>query len=367
MKRKRIIIGVLALVGLALLLLFGGIVRRLQTLQSDQLAAARWGDDAVQISCYVSSYAGLYADGIVSLEEAISNSLQNDFSAAETDSTWYDAYSCDGGNVSALGAKTGKKTLQMTLVSETYFQMHPYTLLSGNRLSEADTSTNRVVLDEAAAWNLFGGIDVAGMTVTFENRICEVAGVIRLPDDFASAQATENDLPGIYMLYSDYLAGLNADGGEQEPAITCYEVVLPELVENYGYSLMEEIFESVSASWNGEEGITDNSDSTQTTVRSDYRLVQNTDRFSLVQVWDYLFHHTDYITRTEAIAYPASENAALILLHRIAMLTIGAFLGLVLLLAAVTAAIVTDRKTIAAKFLHLKAWAATKAMIKAMK
>lgn len=320
MKQKWFSPAGIGILGLLLLISCTAGIRWYKTCQPDQLAAERWGEDAVQVSCYLSGQIPLQTDGIAAIREGITQKLENDL--GEADGTWYDAYSCDAGTVSVIGQQTSKKYADLTLVSENYFRIHPYPLQSGNWLSQADCAARRVVLEKTAAWNLFGSTDIVGQHVTLENGIFEVAGVISMPDDFASQAVSENDMPRIFLLYSDYAACSGT-----EPAITVYEAVLPELVKTYGITLLQDVLKSVSASWED-----DMPDSEQT--EQPYQIVQNTDRFSISGVWSYLRRHTDYLLREKAIAYPDSENAALVLLHRISMLTLGALTGVLLLAAA---------------------------------
>jgi len=347
MKRR---IWIFGLIGIILMLIGIFSVKYARTIQSDQRIAERWDENAVQISVYFSFNLNLHIDDIAAIEDAITSNYKNDAAEEGENIAWYGAYSCEVGSVSAIGTKSVSSSLTLHLVSENYFPMHAYTILSGNDLSEADTSSGRVVLDEAAAWNLFGSVNAAGMTVTFDNRICEVAGVIRLPDDFATKQVIEDSQPGIYMLYRDYLSSYNFIG-ETEPAITTYEVVLPELLEGYAYSLMEKVLEETSSDWSVSDGLADENTVEQSdNSNQQYLLIQNINRFSFSNIWDYLFYHENYIVRTNDIPYSTSENTARILLHRIAMLMLFTFLGIMILFVAVIWGVISMRKQIQARW-----------------
>ena len=304
----------------------------------DQDAAQRWEEDYLQISCYLSQDLAVTPEGIGSIRDAINGTLEEELGSSEV-VAWYDVYSCDGGTVTVLAEKPGKKQIDLTLVSESYFRMHQLPLLSGNRLSAADRSTRRVVLNEEAAWQLYGSVNIAGKTLTMSQMLCEVAGVVKMPDDFATRKVQGEQSPEIFMLYCDYATG-------QTPAlaITAYEAVLPELVDGYGMQLMETAVENVAGGMSATDDPTDGGETENTLSDDRYLLVQNTDRFSLSQVWHYLTHHDEYLVRRSAIPYPDGENAALLVLHRIAMLTLVAAFGILLMLIAIVYTVIVYRK-----------------------
>lgn len=300
MKRKKRNTAVIACIGI-LGLLIGCIslfaAHSLQAVQKSQLAAERWDSDTVQVSCFLSNAAHLTGDGITSLRTAITDRLAQD----SVQTCWYDAFSCDAGTVQVWGAKRVSKQLELTLISEHYFRIHAETILDGSCLSERDVSTMQVVLEEQAAWELFGAVNVSGMEVSFDNRICQVAGVVRVSQDFATQKMMEDALPQMFMLYEDY-----AVNAEEAPVITNYEAILPEPVQQYGVTLIQEIMPYVIT--NGDT--------------ASYRVIQNTDRFSAANVWRYFWDASDYTIRKEAVAYPFSENAALLLMHDIGKLVL---------------------------------------------
>ena len=80
---------------------------------------------------------------------------------------------------------------------------------------------DRVVLDETLAWQLFGGFDVAGLTVTISGKPFQVAGVVRRESDFATKEAYQD---GASMFLS-YSAMKSLD---ENSTITCYEIVMPD-------------------------------------------------------------------------------------------------------------------------------------------
>lgn len=338
MKRKWMITLVTGMIGLLLIVpsLIG--IRWCRGLLPEQLAAQRWGTDYVQVSCYIAQDQGVGLEQISQIRESLKQSLSEE----SEDTLWYDVYSSTAETVSVLGKKNGAKNVQRVLVSEQYFRIHAYPLVSGSWLSAADISTQRVVLDEEAAWKLFGSTDIVGQSLTMGNSICEVAGVIQMPENFATRAAQKESSAWLFLLYPDYAASLTQ--GETPPPITAYEAILPERVSGYGMSLLEKAVGVVTSGGAGEIFDGTSSEAEQDALSGHCLLVQNTGRFSLAKIWDYIFHHTDYILHQEAIPYPTSENAALLVLHRIACLALLTVLGLLLLLFSILFAVLAYRQ-----------------------
>lgn len=326
-KKTLLLVAVLA-AGLTIKIYTATAAEQCRMQQQDQFAGERWDENAVQLSSFFPEEAALSAEDIAEIREQLNFSIADGTETAG----WYDAYSCEGKTIQVLGTKRVAKRAELILVSEHYFRIHRPSLLCGNYLTDADISSRRVVLDENAAWNLFGSSDIAGMEITLDSRIYEVAGVV------ADVRRTEDDAyPRIYMLYSDYTTA-----AEENPSITCYEAVLPEPVEGYGLTCFEEAVSSAV-----------NSSASGSSTEQQYHIVQNTGRFSSSAVLDYLQNITDYTTHTKPIAYPDHENAALIALHRIAGLTLLGISGLILIGTALTGACILYCYEIKRCILHL--------------
>lgn len=326
--KKALLLAAVLAAGLTMKIYTAAAAEQCRIQQQDQFAGERWDENAVQLSSFFPKETALSAEEIAEIRKQLNFSIADDTETA----SWYDAYSCEGKTVQVLGAKRVSKSTELMLVSEHYFRIHRFSLLCGNYLTAADASSRRVVLDENAAWILFGSSDIAGMEVTIDSCIYEVAGVV------ADVRRAEDDAyPRIYMLYSDYTAA-----EEENPPITCYEAVLHEPVEGYGLTCFEEAVQGAV-----------NMPVSGISTEHLYHIVQNTGRFSSSAVRDYLKSITDYTTRTKAIAYPDHENAALIALHRIAGLTLLGISGLILTGAALAGVCILYRYEIKRCILHL--------------
>ncbi|MCQ2421185.1 MAG: ABC transporter permease, partial [Clostridia bacterium] len=160
-----------------------------------------------------------------------------------------------------------------------FFSFHPLRLRSGAYLTSRDYMADRVVLDEEMAWALFGSVDVAGMEVTIGERSYAVAGVVCREDDFASELAYTGG-PGMFM-------SIEALRLLQEVPIDCYEVVLPDPISGFAKKTVEDKFPVGN-------GI----------------VVENSSRYSLVNLGKVLLDFGKRSMNTHAVIYPYWENAA---------------------------------------------------------
>ena len=89
---------------------------------------------------------------------------------------WNYSFSAESrGNV-LIETPTHQATTTVIYTDPAYFRIHFMEFIEGNRWAE---DTHAIVINEALAWQLFGGGDVAGLTVTINHRPHIVAGVVR--------------------------------------------------------------------------------------------------------------------------------------------------------------------------------------------
>ncbi len=274
----------------------------LSHLHNAQYAAERWaadGDtDYCQMSAFLTEDAYLTEDSLQAIRESVDASMR----AASLDRTeetrlWYDAYSAQAGQVTALGTKRYSAQAQVMAVGGDFFLLHMPQILGGSYLQDGDLMQDRVVLDETLAWQLFGSPDVAGMQVLIGTKYYIVAGVIAQEGDYAT-EKSYGELPRMYISF-DLYETWQAEMGS-EALIGCYEMVLPDPVRNYAKNAF---MQAVGAENNP----------TMTTV-------QNTGRFSIKQRWHNLRHLHDMLIVNKTIIYPYWENAARILDFDLALL-----------------------------------------------
>ncbi len=285
---------VFALVGLALCL---GAVRRGLTDRPDQQAADRWmGDDTryAQVSLFLSKANALTLEELNAKRSQLDAKLTqaSHAPAGENARVWVDAASAE----TELAATTGRGSanVRALAVCGDYFIFHPVQLLSGSTFRQSDTLHDTLVLDELAAWQLFGSYDVVGRVVEMGGKNYTVCGVVAMPEaDDSAAALTYGDRPRVWLFY-DYLYPTEASG-----KLTYYEVLLPNAYTGYARALVEEVF---------------------STEALDCAVVENSTRYGFGGLWQTLRQITRSAMRTQEVAYPWWENAAAYTQTRAALL-----------------------------------------------
>ena len=228
-----IVNGVLLVLAIVCACVMAWITGRLDSLD----AADRWrGNNEMkfaQVACFLPVDEAKTQEDIWQFRRTLDQKLvEASLTAPEGGSLYRDAWSASG--KVKVEAEHGKADVQAIGVGGDFFLFHPLDLRCGMYLKESDLMQDRVILDEELAWQLFGGWDVAGMTVTINGKPFNVAGVIHREDDFASTKAYQ-DGPGLFMSF-DALQKLT------EHNISTYEIVLPNMISGFGFNLVKENF-----------------------------------------------------------------------------------------------------------------------------
>ena len=256
--------------------------------QISQNAAGRWRGESetrfAQVSVFTPTDAALSESGIASFRKTIDGKLaEAGVLAPETGSLWRDAY-CAVGSATAVTSH-GSFRAQAFGVGGDFFLFHPLQLLSGQYLQPDDLMKDRVVVNEMLAWKLYGGSELAGMTVTVNGRECIIAGVVRMEDDFAAKHALSAETQLIFMDYS-----LLSPAGETPASdVTCYELVMPDPLTGYAKQFLQ----------NGLGG------------GSGSLTVENSARFTVKSIWSSLKSFGERVMRQTPVVLPYWENAAL--------------------------------------------------------
>ena len=182
---RQIKLGLSAGISAIIFLILTGVIALLAGMQAEQNVSRRWSSEGgvAQVSCFFSPNAGITQDSIESFEHSLDNALKE--ASIEQDSPnpgarlWADAYSADG----AITLSTDKGTVQADAlgIGGDFFLFHQLQLLSGSYFSGNDLMQDYVILDRDSAWQLFGSVDVAGMTVNIAGRPHMVIGVVERP------------------------------------------------------------------------------------------------------------------------------------------------------------------------------------------
>lgn len=283
---KKIVLGISGGISFLIFLVLLLVSNHLANSQSAQLAAERWSKEGnvSQVSCFFSVGSGITEDELIEFEHTVDSALTEASVVQESENPgarlWADAYSADG-QVTLSNDKTSL-TADAIGIGGDFFLFHPLTLLNGAYFSGNDLMKDYCVIDEDAAWQLFGSNDVAGMTVYIGGVPHIVTGVVRRPDG-RLAEAAGLDSTVVYVSYQTLTELGNSHG------INHYEIVMPNPVTGFASNYVREKL--------GSEG-------------KEVEVVENTTRYSLVSRLKLI---TEFGTRSmngKAIIYPYWENMA---------------------------------------------------------
>lgn len=284
MKRK--VLGISAGIAFLLFLLLAFAADKLWQGQISQTVALRWSDEKniAHVSCFLSADAGLSTDTIEELEHRIDNDLADNGVLPNPEKPsarlWVDAYSA-GGSVAITSDRT-TISVQALGIGGDFFLFHPLKLRSGYYFSGNDVNQDYIVIDQDAAWQLFGSSNVAGMTVYIGNVPHVIAGVVERGDSrLEKAGGLKSSL--VYMSYES----LRQNG--QCGNINHYEIVMPNPVTGYAVNYIKE-------NLGGSE------------ERSE--VIENSKRYSFLSRVKRLKSFGTDSMRTVAFAFPYWENVA---------------------------------------------------------
>ncbi len=283
---KKIVLGISGGISLLIFLILFFIISHLSGSQLSQQAAGRWSDkkDASQVSCFFSVNSGVTESSIIEFEHTIDSALTDASVMQESENAgarlWADAYSADG----RITLSTDKTSLQADAIGigGDFFLFHPETLLYGSYFSGNDLMKDYCILDEDAAWQLFGSSDVAGMTVSIGGEPHIVAGVVHRQDG-RLAEAAGLDSTLVYVSYQT-LDELGKSNG-----INHYEIVMPNPVSEFAYKFIQEKLGS---------------------DEKNVEVVENSSRYSLLSRLKLLGQFGARSMNGKAIIYPFWENIA---------------------------------------------------------
>jgi len=163
-----------------------------------------------------------------SIESAL---LQNSIESTGNSSVWAYTYYTET-LLDVNGPKAAGK-IQTMAAAGSFFTFHPLDFRYGAPFSADDRSLPYVaVLDEEAAWQLFGAVDVVGMEMEVGGQTVTVTGIVRRERDTAAYTKAYGDSPRMYMSYFGYE---NIFGAADN--ITTYEAVLPNPVKSFALNI----------------------------------------------------------------------------------------------------------------------------------
>ncbi|WP_099466750.1 ABC transporter permease [Konateibacter massiliensis] len=249
-----------------------------------QQAAERWDSTgkSAQISSFISDDTTVTPKQLVDVEHGIEAALTEVSITAENENArlWIDAYSARG----ELTVESAQTSITATAigVGGDFFFFHPLKLVSGSYFSDEDLMKDYIILDEDAAWQLFGSNDIEGMQVTINGMPHIVRGVIERGEGRMNDKAGNGKVT-FYVSYDSLNKYAAVEG------INTYEVVMPNPISEFALSTVKEKL-----------GLEEDS----------VQLVENSKRYSMLPLLTVLSEFGVRSMNQKAIIYPYWENVA---------------------------------------------------------
>lgn len=283
---KRIVLGISAGISLVLFLILFLVSGRLGRGQISQTEAERWSDqkNVSQVSCFFTTNARITLDTLEDLEHSIDSDLADNGIMPDPEKPgarlWIDAYSASG----EITLTTDRATVSAEAigVGGEFFRFHPLPLLYGYYFPADDVMTDYCVIDQDAAWQLFGSSNVVGMTVYISGIPHMITGVVKRGDSRLE-KAAGLDKTLVYVSY-ETLNGLGYSRG-----LNHYEIVMPNPVSGFAANYIKD-----KLGYSEKES----------------EVVENTARYSFLSGVKRIAKFGTRSMQNKAIIYPYWENVA---------------------------------------------------------
>jgi len=284
-----------------------------------QQAAIAWagqsGERFAQLSVFLPESFGFGIERVYQARSSIDRALLTVSLESTPGRILYtDAWSTETSVIVTSERETNPVTVNAIAVGGDFFLFHPLYLRDGSYLSPDDLMKDRVLIDEALAWRLFGAARVAGFEISVNEKIFIVAGVISRESDFASSGANTEEF-GLFMSF-DALLAMKEGNAE----ISTYEVVMPDPITGFALASLSEAISDKRAV-----------------------IVENSTRFSLRNSFAIVGSFGENSMRSNAVAFPYWENAARIVEDWLALLLV---LSLVFIIFPIICAVIYTVKLI---------------------
>lgn len=253
--------------------------------QDAQKAAQRWSDsgDYAQVSVYFSELMGASENTVKEIDFNVDSKLDNDSLVEENPNARrrISAYSALGEVDISTGNSSAK--LKAVGVGGDFFLFHPYELVNGNYFTEDNPNKDQVLIDEEAAWTLFGSNDVCGQVVEISGKRHVVSGVYKR-DTGRLNKLAGNDVSTVYLSFES----LKNYG--RITYLNCYEVLTLNPLTGY-------VRDALKESIPGKD-------------ESKFTVVENTGRFHWTGLLKNGFKYAERSMNSKAVVYPFWENMA---------------------------------------------------------
>ncbi len=295
LTKKQLVLLVIIAAGLFVFGILTAISGSVARTQSTQYSAKYWDPDGrySMVSVFLPEGSGLEQDNVRQLEYALDQALIKEALEAPSDNArlYVSSYSVKT-EASVSSQRSKSQTCTAYGVGGDFFRFHNYELISGSYLVEDSLMDDHVVIDEEAAWKIFGAIEVDGMTLKYDGKEYIVQGVVKPMDEFKS-KAGGAESGTIFFPFSriDGKAG-------------CYEIIFPNPVSGFAAKQLKEAFKSCGYDEN------------------DIRIVDNSERYGFVNSVKRLVKWTDRGMSFKALKYPYWENSAIAVENIVDLLTL---------------------------------------------
>lgn len=329
---RQMLLAILCVISLVIFLVLAGISAWMIGKQETQQAASRWSEkkDVAQVSCFFSVNAHVTEDALITFSHMLDSALEEASVVSESENPdarlFADAFSATG--TITISSNLGSITSDAIGIGGDFFLFHPLQLINGAFFSGNDLMQDYCVLDEMAAWKLFGSNDIAGQTVEIAGVTHIVTGVVKHKEtDLYKAAGLDDML--VYVSY-DSLEKYGTNNG-----INHYEVVMPNPVKGYA---LDYVTKNIGVN------------------EREVEIVENSSRYSLLNRIKQIKELPTRSMNGKAIIYPYWENIArvyadvLVVLMLLELL----FFGFPVIILCITLILLWKRKTWTVKGVLLK-------------
>lgn len=327
----------------------------------DSRMANNWGFGSENPFRHVAVYAGgaryggesspaVYLDASHSLKHADINILRTSLQAAvDTGKTvakdkglnedgspngWEDCYSSflrDDITFMNEGGRPITVNSEIIGVGGNFKAFHPFMFQSGGFLPVNPVDTNQIVLNDVLSWRFFNSCDVVGRQVEILGETFTVVGVVSEPLSSVDREAKVNE-PRAYIYFNRFGMWLGGSSEESdmgmglEPAILCYEAMLPEMVKNVAVTDLKNALPNYNVADPG------------------MYVVSVTGRYNLLRLWDYMMPIGETNRTLSKYELPYWETTAGIASTRLCVDCIFIFVGIILVILGVIMTVLRSRK-----------------------
>ena len=239
--KRRLIGGIVIVVCVVLWCVLQFVRVRMTAPLSDLRGAERFAPEGgyAQISCYFTDTAGITMEREREFAWLVEDLLtRNAIEANEDARLFVDCYTTNGRVHLTHGTKNADAEAIGT--GGDFFLLHPVELVSGMYYSADALTDDQVLIDESLAWQLFGGMDIAGQTVNIGGVPHVIRGVVKTADGRMRKAAGASE--ALVYLSAESLAAYGAAGQGEVTLMDCYEVVMPDPVRDFAVTQIREAF-----------------------------------------------------------------------------------------------------------------------------